>query len=372
MIFSKNPFSKICFLLFAAIPLSVFLSGCGGGGGGGGDNPTASSVGTTQTTDFATMASKVKSALAKIRARKLNSRDHTPWVINSALFALGKDLEVNVVESAKTMKAPEYLCTEARYDNKLIYRTLNGQPALPTRDISFGLTESFKIQDHVDQFLSVLAEVGVATSQTIIADDGANYTVGDLVNASLRNFKSTQEFAWTLIALAVYNGLEKSFTTDSNETYKISDIMSLAAKRDTSKEARWGAHHLYAMAYALRMHLNAGGKFEGSWEEARAYLENHVRLAKNYQQTDGAFSANMFWGSSYPDSPDTLLETTVHMMIWHDMSLTSDQLREEWIVKAINRLALEILNYDFVQFGESGIYMSAHALQHYSTLLNLP
>ena len=360
-----------CYATLAVFVFALFASGCGGGGSGGG-NPAATSDTTAATVDFSTMASNVKAALLKVQGRNLNSRDHTPWTINSALFALGKNLDISVIESGKTLKAAEYLCTEARYANQRIYRTLNGFPALPTRDISYGMTESFKIQDHVDQFLSVLGEVGIPATQQIIGDDGTTYTVADLERASEKGFRPSQELGWSLISLAVYNGLDKPFTNDQGQTYTISDILTLAIQRDTSMEARWGAHHLYAMAYLLQMRMNAGGTFDAPWVNSRSYLDRHVRLGRQYQQADGAFSGNMFSGSSYPATPDDLLETTGHMMLWLNVALNPDQLREDWIVRAVNRLAVEIINKDFAMFGESGIYMSAHALRQYSTILNLP
>ncbi|MBF0502424.1 MAG: hypothetical protein HQM09_19955 [Candidatus Riflebacteria bacterium] len=350
---------------FILLLLTLSLAGCGG------DNPAASPQAAALTPNFVSVKANVESALAKIQSRKLNSRDNTPWVIAAALFALGKDLEVTVAETGMSMKAYEYLCKEARYQNQRIFRTLNGQPALPTRGLTFGLTDSFKIQDHVDQYLSVFAEIGVATDQSIVSDDGVTYTVANMVEASTRNFTPSQELGWTLISLSVYGDAVKPFITDANETFTLENVIALANRRDLQNESRWGTHQLYAMGFALRRHLISGGRLDGSWAEARAFLDRYIALAKRYQQSDGAFSADMFWGSSAPDSHDLLMETTGHMLMWLNMALTTNELREPWILSAIDRLSREVLTTDFSVIGDSAIYMTGHALKQFDTLMSM-
>lgn len=363
--FSRCGITLSGFFLFM---FSLVILGCGGGGGGGGSaSPVASDLTPTfQNVPDNALFLDTKAAIAKIRNRKLNNRDNAPWVAMHSVITFGLDMTVDLVETNTTMNAVEYLCSEARWQNQRIFRTVNGEPALPTRNISFGLTESFKVQDHVDQYLFAFSCGKVSPDQKITADDGAVYTVADMIKASLRNFRSTQELAKTIPALSYYYGIDKTFTNSEGVSYSMSDLMGLASLRDTTKETEAGTHHLYGMGFALKMHTDAGGKVEGGWQKAREYLDQHVVLAKQSQLAGGIFSMEKFGGWQEADSTSLQVWETGHMLEWLSKALTPEQMREGWVTAAAGRLAREILDNDLTSFSDGGMYHAANALQFYN------
>ncbi|HPT48279.1 MAG TPA: hypothetical protein PLM07_20545, partial [Candidatus Rifleibacterium sp.] len=270
----------------------------------------------------------------------------------------------------KTMNAVEYLCTEARWNNQKIFRNAGGEPALPTRNLSFGLTESYIVQDHVDQFLYAFAEAGVLKSQKILADDGTEFTVADMIKASTMNFVPTQELGWTLVVLPYYLGADASFTTKGGVTYNISDLIALACQRDITKETEAGTHHLYGVGYALKKHLDAGGKLDGAWATARTYLDTHIEKARNSQQSNGIFSIELFGGWKEASSPRLNVWGNGHMLEWLAFALSPEQLGQEWVKLAATSLTGEIMNQELSALSDGGMYHAVNGLKLYQSIVN--
>lgn len=339
------------------------LPGCGGGGGGGGGGQDLSSQADLP------LDQSLPAALAKAKSRKLTSADNTPWVIMHSVIAFEKEMEVTSVAAGKAVNAIEFLCNESTYQGTRIFHNVSGQPVLPTRDLSFGLTQSYVVQDHVDQYLYAFAGAGVPLDQKITADDGTLYTVADMVRSSTRNFKPSQELGWTLVALPIYYGIAKPFTTDQNATYTVSDLMNLATQRVSSLEAEAGTHHLYGIAFALKAYQQSGGTLEGAWQSARGYLDWHITKARQSQKADGSFDMAAFNNWQEADSPSLRVWGTGHMLEWLYFALPPEQLREDWISRALLRVTNEILNRDTSAFSDGGFYHAAHALKLYQKTL---
>lgn len=335
------------------------LLGCGGGGGGGGGSSDLSSQSATDLP----LNQSLPLALAKVRSRKLSSTDNTPWVAMHAVIAFEKEMEVTSVAAGKSVNAIEYLCNEATYDGKRIFRAIGGRPVLPTRDLTFGLTQSYVVQDHVDQYLYAFAGAGVPLGQKITADDGTPFTVADMVSASKLGFRPTQELGWTLVALPIYEGIGTSFTNDQGNTYSMSDLIGLAAQRVSSQEAEAGTHHLYGVAFALDAHLKAGGTLDGNWLTARRYLDWHITRARETQKADGSFDMAAFGNWQEADSPSLRVWGTGHMLEWLYFALSVEQLREDWITRALKRVTADLLNFETSVFSDGGFYHAAHALK---------
>lgn len=350
----------------AVMLLVLGVSGCGGGGGGGGGSPVAVDVSQTFTAvpDEA-LKQKIEQAIAKIKARQLNSKDNTPWVIMHAIIAFDLDLNVTTVADGAGVNAVTFLCSQATYQNQKIFRSVDGRPSLPTRNLSFGLTESYVVQDHVDQFLFAFSGAGVPLTQTIVADDGASYTVADMVTVAIANFRTSQELAWTMVSLATYNGIDAAFTNNLGNTYTLADLLALAVKLDSSKETEGGTHHLYAVGFLLKRHVANGGAVSGAWSSGREYLDQAIARAKQSQIADGSFSLATFAGWTESDSPSLLVWGTGHMVEWLTQALTTDQLKEPWMAAAVTRLTEEILKLDVTAFSDGGMYHAANALRLY-------
>ena len=309
---------------------------------------------------------EIDRAIAKIKARQLHSLKNTPWVVMHAMIAFETDLEVVDVEQQKRIGVVDYLCQHAKHEGSRIFRDQRGEPALPTRGLSFGLRESFKVQDHVDQFLMTFADADVPLEQVIVAEGGRRFTVGDMLKASKSNLRDDQELGWTLVVVAKYLPLDTRWKSSAGKTYHLERLVQLALQRDPNRETEGGPHHLYGIAYALQRYRSAhDDPLQGVWREADQYLKKYIQLARRYQQTDGSFSAAMFRGSRAARSPRQMVWATGHTIEWFSMAMTADELRQPWVQRGVTTLVKTLQEQPLESLSDGGLYHAAHALRLY-------
>jgi hypothetical protein len=278
-----------------------------------------------------------------------------------AVIAFGADVGVLDAETGESVEAARYLRTRARYDGRPIFRDRNGEPALPTRGLSYGLRESFLIQDHVDQYLAAFVEAGVAPDRSIVAEGDRTFTVANMLEASERNFRPEQELAWTLVVMSGSRRAGEAWTNAKGDEYTLEDVVGLAIRKDPREETEGGPHHLYGIAYALRER----GTGEGVWLDAAAYLREYTTLVREWQRPDGAFSGGMFRQSAAPRDARQLLWSTGHTLEWLSIAPPADELKAEWVRRAVARLCATLENHPIETFSDGSLYHAAHALRLY-------
>ena len=308
------------------------------------------------------LAKRIDKVIEKAHARPLKSDVNTPWVVMHGVVAFEKDLEVLEVATGKKMNAIEYLTRHAKFEGQLIYQDVKGVPTLMTRGRG---DKSFLVQDHVDQFLFAYADAGIGLDHEILSRSGRKFTVADKLKHAKKGFKDDQELGWTIVAASTYLPFDEKWKADSGKKYRTEDIMALAIQRDPRRETEGGPHNLYGVAYALDAYLKQGGKLEGTWKEARDYLDKYVALTKEYQQTDGAFSGSVFFRASRPRTPRQLVSSTGHALEWLSVALSPEQLREAWVLKAVERLVTDMEKFPTEVFSDGGLYHAAHALRRF-------
>lgn len=316
--------------------------------------------------DRARRLKRIDGVIAKIRTRELSSASDTPWVVMHAVIAFEKDLKVVDLRAEKSVNAIDYLCRHATYDGQRIFRDEQDRPALPTRGLRFGLKESFKVQDHADQFLMAFADADVALDTPIIAEGGRRFSVQDMLTAAKARLKEDQEIGWTLVATAAYLPLDERWTADSGNSWRIEDLVALAVRRDPRRETEGGPHHLYGVAYALEKYRQKNpGELSGAWAAARTYLDRYIALAKEYQQADGSFSYAMFRGSRAARTPRQMVWATGHTLEWFTVAMTAEQLQEDWVRRGVDALLKVMEDEPLTAFSDGGLYHAAHALIRY-------
>ena len=303
---------------------------------------------------------RMDKVIEKAHARPLRSDTNTPWVVMHAVVAFEKDLDVFDVETKKKVNAIDYLTRNAKFEGKMIYQDKAGIPTLKTRGRG---DKSFLVQDHVDQFLFAYADAGIPLDHEIISRSGTKFTVGDKLKFAKKGFREDQELAWTLVALATYVPFDKKWKASSGKEYDTEGVLKLAIQRDPRRETEGGPHHLYGIAYALRKYLDQGGKLRGTWKDAKKYLDKYVTISKQHQQEDGAFSAAGFYRSLRPRTPRHLVSSTGHALEWMSIALSPEELKQDWVVKAIERLVTDMEKFPTEVFSDGGLYHAAHALR---------
>jgi hypothetical protein len=308
--------------------------------------------------------SRVNAVISKVHQRPVKEGKDTPWVIMHAVIAYENDLDVVRTDGSR-VNAVEYLLKSATYDGKPIYRD-NGKIAwLPTRDTTPGFKTSFLIQDHVDQFLFAYADAVVPLSAELVSDSGKRYTLADQLEESRAGFRDNQELGWTLVVLAQYHPFDKPWTARSGKTYRVEDVLALAIKRDPRRETEGGPHHLYGVAYCLNKYLAQGGKLEGTWADADAYLKTYIGKAKEWQQADGSFSGAVFRSNRPSPSARHMMSVTGHFLEWMSVAMTPEELRQEWVRSAVVRIVTLLEENEPDAFSMGGLYHAAHALRRY-------
>tara|TARA_Y100001978_G_scaffold68329_1_gene61488 strand:+ start:29948 stop:30967 length:1020 start_codon:yes stop_codon:yes gene_type:complete len=306
------------------------------------------------------LAQRMDKVIEKARMRALTSEANTPWVVMHAVVAFERDIEVLDLNKNKKVNAIDYLTASAEFEGQLIYQDREGVPILKTRGRG---DKSFLVQDHVDQFLFAYADAGVSLDHEIISRSGRKFSVGDKLNHARKGFREEQELAWTLVALAHYVPFEEQWRADTGKKYDTEEVLRLAIQRDPRRETEGGPHHLYGVAYALRRYLDQGGKLSGTWRKAREYLDVYLAISRKHQQEDGAFSAGGFHRSLRPRTPRHLVSSTGHALEWMSLALTSEELGQDWVVKAIERLVTDMEKFPTEVFSDGGLYHAAHALR---------
>jgi hypothetical protein len=109
--------------------------------------------------------------------------------------------------------------------------------------------------------------------------------------------------------------------------------------------------------------LDQGGKLTGTWKDAKKYLDKYVGISKQHQQEDGAFSAAGFYRSLRPRTPRHLVSSTGHALEWMSVALSPEELHQDWVLKAIDRLVTDMEKFPTEVFSDGGLYHAAHALR---------
>ena len=308
------------------------------------------------------LESRIDKVIEKAHARPLRSDANTPWVVMHAVVAFEDDLEVFDVESGGKLNAIDYLTHHAKFEDKMIYQDVMGVPTLKTRGKG---DKSFLVQDHVDQFLFAYADAGVKLDREIVSRTGRKFTVQDKLNFAKKGFREDQELGWTLVAVSTYVPFDEEWKADTGKKYRVEDVMRLAIQRDPRRETEGGPHHLYGVAYALGKYLDQGGELVGVWKDAKKYLDKYVAITKEYQQKDGAFSAAVFFRSARPRTPRQVISSTGHALEWMSVALSPNDLRQDWVLKAVDRLVIDMEKFPTEVFSDGGLYHAAHALRRF-------
>ena len=126
-----------------------------------------------------------------------------------------------------------------------------------------------------------------------------------------------------------------------------------------------GTHRMVGVSMALNRHLAEGGELIGIWKEADDKLRDCIEKAQRNQQPNGTLSTNYFERPG--NSPDigVQINATGHTLELLTYAMTTEQLREPWVVRAVERLCdlFEMTRHETVECGR--LYHAAHGLVLY-------
>lgn len=285
------------------------------------------------------------------KARKSDSpQEMQNWMKMHRLLIFGNDAFTN--GSEKTQKAFDGVLNPNPPDGPFITR--RGKP--------FGRQhgDRFDQEHHRDQFLHLLSMSGVPLDATLFVDK-RQFQIRDLVDNSLREARTTGELAWTVSAYAYYIKPGHQWSNKFGE--KISLAILTESLLSKEEGACAGTHQLCAISRVLSTpKLKQDKLLVALWPQLEARVSLEVERLRSHQAADGSF-----------DIPEVLRERLLaqpnatpnrmavyymgHCIEWLVIALPPEQLRETWVLRAVEYLATAV----------AAEYMDAASTIHFRT-----
>jgi hypothetical protein len=363
---------RICFIL----PLLVISLSCAPGVESGySDDPAddieSPSKATTPIPIPAGHKDRIDTVLKHVRQRDLFP-DHAFWTIFHGILGVGPD-DAMILDpgTKKRTKAIDYLASGGE---------VNGLEFTPTADGVEVVTMPGSIigQGHQDQFVAEMAEWDLPRNKKFMVN-GTEYTFDDFIrqaraHASLttKSFPGPDplELTWTIVIVSKYYGPEHRWTNNRGEKLSVEDMARYELSQPIADSpVCGGTHRLFGLTWAYYLHRNAGGKKEGVWKQVADTITDYENRAHQLQNPDGSFSTRYLAGPDNDPNTQIRIATTGHILEWLALAMTDEQLRQPWVEKAADALALMVLENSFRDLDAGSLYHGAHGLELYRARL---
>ncbi|HUE15133.1 MAG TPA: hypothetical protein VMR25_13265 [Planctomycetaceae bacterium] len=183
---------------------------------------------------------------------------------------------------------------------------------------------------HLDQLLAACAEVEAPLGLSIDTESGA-VTIGELLDASRRNFERSQELYWTLVAYCGYLPEEAHWTNRFGESCSYESMVGDILSKSPDEGSCGGTHKQYALAYLLSRSASGDILTADLRRRCEDYLRRSSETLENTQLANGAWSPS--WAKlADAESGSEPLVFTVEQLV----RITGHHL--EWICLAPRRL----------------------------------
>jgi hypothetical protein len=314
---------------------------------------------------------RIDTVLKHVRQRDLFP-DHAFWTIFHGILGVGPD-DAMILDpgTKKRTKAIDYLASGGE---------VNGLEFTPTADGVEVVTMPGSIigQGHQDQFVAEMAEWDLPRNKKFMVN-GTEYTFDDFIrqaraHASLttKSFPGPDplELTWTIVIVSKYYGPEHRWTNNRGEKLSVEDMARYELSQPIADSpVCGGTHRLFGLTWAYYLHRNAGGKKEGVWKQVADTITDYENRAHQLQNPDGSFSTRYLAGPDNDPNTQIRIATTGHILEWLALAMTDEQLRQPWVEKAADALALMVLENSFRDLDAGSLYHGAHGLELYRARL---
>jgi len=261
-------------------------------------------------------------------SRLMNADENAAWQIVHGLLAYGPQLQI--IAGGQTVPALDYLLKGGNLRGWLLRPGDKGVEVITEAGSKSG-------QGHEDQWLGYLSQVGL-TLDTPIVVSGKTYTINDLVTQAQWDIFEGMEATWTLMAISTLLPLDAKWTARDGQEWTTERVLGMECKQNLNTSACGGTHRLYAITIAVNRYLGEGKELTGAWKEADTLVQDCMNKVKNFQQPDGALSANYFDRASDTADIENRMRTTGHTLEVLTVGLSDQQIREPWVRLAAWRL----------------------------------
>jgi hypothetical protein len=300
---------------------------------------------------------RIEAAVRNVRQRDLLTTNAF-WTIFHGILGLGPAMTLRNPETRERIHAIDYICNGGELRGLLFIPTKHGL------DVQIGpLTVG---QGHQDQFVAEMAQWGMPADQKFLVQ-GKEYTFMDFVrHAQMRARVTTnQELSWAILLLGQYLGTDISWTNGFGEKLHFEDLVRHELNASVEQAPCGGTHQLFGLSWVYHLHLQKGGLREGVWQGIADKTVQYRDLARKYQNSDGSFSTDFFRGPGDAADKQLRINTTGHTLEWLALALSDAELKEEWVQRAANALALMILDMQGSPIEGGSLYHAVHGLLLY-------
>jgi hypothetical protein len=301
---------------------------------------------------------RIESAIHNIRQRDLLTTNGF-WTVFHGILGLGPSVTLRDLETGQRFNAIDYICEGRELRGMDFYPTKHGLDVRTWVGSGVG-------QGHQDQFVAEMAQWGMPADKMFVVL-GKDYTFLDFVHHSQMNARVTakQELSWTIVIVGQYLGTDLSWTNAHGEKLHFEDLIRYELDQPVENAACGGTHRLFGLAWVHHLHLQRGGKTEGVWKEIADKTMKYRDLAKKHQNADGTFSTSFFTGPGNDANKQQRINTTGHMLEWLALALPVEELKEEWVQRAANALAMLLIDLQNTSIDSGPLYHAAHGLLIY-------
>lgn len=301
--------------------------------------------------------------------RHLNSRNHAAWQVVHGVLAFGGEFQLE--HGGQLVPALDWLLSGRDALRGWNLRAGGPNDKGPIVVLEPGSKEG---QGHPDQWLGYLSQTGLGLDEEIVAG-GRTYTIHDLLEQAKWDIYQGMEATWTLMAFSVYVPLDAEWQNKHGETWNVERIVAMEAGQlgppqpgsfTAGDSACGGSHRLFGLAVMLNKYLAETGKrpdeLEGGWKLANVKLQDAKRMARQFQQPDGTFSAHYFSRPGTTANISERIGTTGHTFEMLATTMSQDEIRQPWMRKAADQLCTLLEQTRDIELDVGGLYHACHGL----------
>ena len=303
------------------------------------------------------LANQVQEAIDTCRRRYLSTNTHTPWQMMHGLLAYRRSYELD--DDASKINALDWIADS---------RSFNGDPWFETTE--FGgrfhpYNEPYAFEGHVNQFLGILAILGLPRDYEFRTHLGEIVTIADMLENAQKEVTEYEEIAWTLWSLSRYLPPDAEWTNKYGQHWSIERLVQVQTRGKVDGAPCGGTHGLFALAHSRNLYLRAGGKLRGVWLEADYKVRRYIHVARQQQNSNGTLSTNYFRGRAYDRDFSRRLASSGHILEFLMMAVPQRQLSERWIRRAVRATATDLVTHKDEAARCGPLYHAVHALVIY-------
>lgn len=299
----------------------------------------------------------VNNAISISSRRYLVAGVHTPWQIMHGLLALRGEYKIKV--DGKKVSALNWLTERRSYKGlPIIEHTQYGG-----RFHTF--TEPKDFEGHPNQFLAIATMSELPVDFSFGTTAGGQVTIQDMINNAKADVNDREEITWTLWALARYLPVDSEWYSNTGEAWSIERLIQIQTYANPDEAACGGTHGLFALSLARNSYLATGKPLRGIWLEADQKIKRFIAKARSLQNEDGTFSTEYFKGPGQSSDFGKRIATSGHILEFLMVAAHDDQLKQEWLQKAIAVVADDLVVNRSAAADCGPLFHAVHALVLY-------